>query len=262
MRFTIVTPVRNGMPWLPECVASVAGQTGVEVEHIILDPGSTDGTREWLEANADGARTRLIFEPDEGQTSALRRGFAEATGDVFGWLNADDALEPGALAVAGAALAGDPGALAVTGRCVLVDADGRATGEIPLVADTSPRGLLRSPTNLAQPATFFRRRAYQAVGGLNPSLDLAMDVDLWLRIAARGRILREDRVLARFRIHPDAKSVARLPAAIRQDLAIRLRHGMPPWSRAARHLLRYGVLGPARDAVLRRVGLSREPARE
>lgn len=261
MRFTIITPVLNGMPWLPECVGSIARQRDeVEIEHIVLDPGSTDGTREWLEANTDRADTRLIFERDAGQTSALRRGFDEATGDVFGWLNADDLLEPGALATAAAALEAEPEAVAVTGRCVLLDPSGEATGEIPLLEDTSLRGILRSVTNLAQPATFFRRAAYEAVGGLDPSLDLAMDLDLWLKLAARGRILGCDAVLARFRIHPDAKTVAGLRAAMRQDLALRLRRGMRPWSPAGRHLLRYGVLAPVRDAVLRRVGLKRRKA--
>lgn len=256
MRFTLITPVLNGMPWLPECVGSVASQRGdVEIEHIVLDPGSTDGSREWLEANTDPADTRLIFEQDAGQTSALRRGFEEGTGDVFGWLNADDLLERGALAAASAALEADPEAVAVTGRCVLLDPSGEATGEIPLLEDTSVRGILSSPTNLAQPATFFRRRAYETVGGLDPSLDLAMDVDLWLKLAALGRIIRTDAVLARFRIHPDAKTVAGLAAAMRQDLALRLRRGMRPWSPAGRHLLRYGVLAPARDAVLRRLGM-------
>ena len=262
MRFTIVTPVLNGMPWLPECVASVARQrSSAAVEHIVLDPGSTDGTREWLEAKTDRADTRLVFEPDVGQTAALRRGFAEATGDVFGWLNADDLLESGALAAAAAALESDPKAVAVTGRCILMDPGGNVTGEIPLLPDTSLPGLLHSPTNLAQPATFFRRSAYEAVEGLDPRLDLAMDVDLWLKLAKRGRILREDRVLARFRIHPDAKSVARLSAAVRQDLAVRLRRGMPPWSRAARHLIRHGVLAPARDVVQRRLAPGRRPQR-
>jgi len=257
MRFSVVTPVLNGMPWLPAAVASVDAQrVDVDVEHVILDGGSNDGSRAWLEANA--ARAQLVFERDDGQSDAIARGFARATGDVLLWLNADDLLEPGALAKAAAALTAAPGACGVSGACLLVDEEGRVTGAIP----TPPGGafdvLIAHPHNLAQPATFFRRSAFDACGGLDRALVYAMDVDLWMKLARRGAFtLLPDEVLARFRIQRAAKTVKHAAAAAREDLAVRRRHGMSWSTPAARALVRFGFVQPALLSVARRVGLRR-----
>ena len=245
MRISIVTPVLNGMPWLPEAVESVAGQRAeVDVEHLIRDGGSTDGSRDWL---ADHARLgyQVSLEEDGGQTDALAVGFDHASGDVFGWLNADDVLEPGALARVAEAFEAHPDAVIVSGSCLLIGSDGEILGAIPTPPRPEFEQLLRHPTNLAQPATFCRAEAYRRVGGLNRRYNLAMDVDLWFRLARVGRVvLLRDVVLARFRLHPNAKSVVAAAATCRQDFSIRRRHGMPLTSAAARALVRHAMLDP------------------
>jgi len=269
MTVTIVTPVYNGMPWLPECVQSVARQRdGVEIEHLVYDGGSTDGTTEWLREHAS-LGYEAIIGPDGGQTDALMKGFSRATGDILAWLNADDLLEPGALRRVVDVFAADPELAMVTAACLLIDADGAIIGAIaPPPTVTSPE-LLRFPTNPAQPATFFKADAYREAGGLDPRYDLAMDTDLWLKLARTGRIqILPTEVLARFRLHPDAKSVAGSGAAARQDLRIRRGFGLPlrsracialiragyirpvtsPWTRAARRVARRVLLGPQADA--------------
>ena len=255
MRYTIVTPVFNGMPWLPAAIESVAAQReDVELEHLVLDGGSTDGSRDWLAAHADLGFT-LIAEPDEGQTDALAKGFDRATGDILGWLNADDLYEPGALAAVRDAFAANPDAVLVSGGCLLIDPDSVVTGSIPMPPVSTFAELLRFPTNLPQPATLFRAETYRAIGGLDRSYDLAMDVDLWMRLARQGSIVTmPDRTLARFRLHPNAKSVAGITAAIREDLRARRRAGLPPWSVAARYLAYHGYWRPLRDAVRARLG--------
>lgn len=131
MQFTIVTPVLNGMPWLAETMDSVARQTpDVEVEHIVFDSGSTDGSREWLRDHA-GKHVKLKFEPDQGQTDALIKGFAAASGDIFGWLNADDILEPGALRRLAAEFEARPDAALVSGSALLIGPTGAIVGAIP-----------------------------------------------------------------------------------------------------------------------------------
>ena len=251
---TIVTPVFNGMPWLPEAVRSVAAQRGdVEVEHLILDAGSTDGSREWLHAN-DSLGFRAVFEPDRGQTDALAKGFAMSTGHILGWLNADDILESGALATVARTFDREPDAAIVSGRCVLIDGHGAHVGEIEVPPGSSLGALLRHPTNLAQPATFFRSDRYRQVGGLDRRYNLAMDVDLWFRLARTGRvILLPDETLARFRLHPKAKSVSDLNGAIREDLSIRLKNGAPLLSPAVRVLFIHGYVLPPLRAVRRRL---------
>jgi glycosyltransferase involved in cell wall biosynthesis len=245
MRISIVTPVLNGMPWLPETVDSVAAQRGdVDVEHLLRDGGSTDGSREWLASHA-ALGYQIALERDSGQTDALAVGFDHATGDVFGWLNADDVLAPGALKRVAEAFVAHPEAVIVSGSCLLVGPDGAILGAIPTPPRPELGRLLRHPANLAQPATFFRAEAYRKVGGLNRRYDLAMDVDLWFRLASVGPVvLLRDVVLAQFRLHPNAKSVVAAAAASREDFSIRRRHGMPLSSPAGRALLRHGFLDP------------------
>lgn len=268
MKVTVVTPVYNGMPWLPESMYSIAEQRrdGVDLEHLVYDGGSTDGSAEWLREHTS-LGYEAIIGPDDGQTDALIKGFNRATGQVLAWLNSDDLLEPGALKRIVDVFAADPRLAMVTAACLLIDSTGAITGAIPTPPVGTLDGLLRCPTNPAQPATFFSAEAYRRSGGLDRQYDLAMDVDLWLKLAKTGPIqILPTEVLARFRVHPDAKSVARYGTTVRQDLRIRRLHGMPlrsragiqliragyvrpvvsPWKHAFRRLARWVVLGPSR----------------
>lgn len=255
VNFSIVTPVLNGMPWLPACVRSVEAQRAeVSVEHIILDGGSTDGSREWLRAHA--ALATVILAPDGGQSDAIDRGIRLATGDIAAWLNADDEYPAGALRAVEAAFEAHPDAVAVAGVCLATDSAGDITCVALPPRDCSLQGLLRSPNNPPQPSVFFRRAAYLACGGVDRRFDLAMDVDLWLKLAARGAILPlPAAVLSRFRVHPAAKSQRGAAAAAREDLSIRRRYGMPLLSPAGLTLLRdgyvYAVLRPVYRATVR-----------
>jgi GT2 family glycosyltransferase len=238
LRFTLITPVLNGMPWLPDAVSSVARQReqGVEVEHIVLDGGSTDGSREWLLAHPE-LGCDLRFQPDHGQTDALATGFASATGELLGWLNSDDVLEPGALKAALDVFVASPDVVMVSGVCLFIDRADRITGAMVPPREATVAGLVQVRMNPAQPSTFFRADAYARAGGLDRSLNLAMDVDLWIRLARTGRyVVLPDRVLSRYRVHPGAKSERMAWASAREDLAVRRRNGMKWRSHAGRQL--------------------------
>jgi glycosyltransferase involved in cell wall biosynthesis len=245
MKVTVVTPVYNGMPWLPECIGSVAEQRrDVEVEHFVYDGGSTDGSAEWLREHTS-LGYEAIIGPDGGQTDALVKGFSRATGEIFGWLNADDVLEPGALKRVVDVFAADPSLAMVVGACLFIDSHGAVTGAVGSIPVPTLKGLLCLPWNPPQPATFFSAQAYRNGEGLDRRYDLAMDIDLWLKLAKVGPIqIIPTEVLARFREHPNAKSVARGGAAVRQSLRIRRRHGMPLRSRAAVSLIYSGFVLP------------------
>ncbi len=252
-------PVLNGMPWLPEAVASVRGQLG-PVELIVCDGGSTDGSREWLTDHA-ASDTRLVFEPDSGQSEAIARGLDGAHGDIVGWLNADDRFADDAFELIRAVMRAYPDAPLVSGGCELIDEDGRVIGRIPVPPDGSRRGLLHHPTNLAQPATLFRRAAYDATGGLDPALHYAMDVDLWLKLTRLGdAVLLRDRTVAQFRIHPAAKTTRAATAMIREDLQVRIRHGLSPLSPTALQLGRAAYLGPLKARARDRLRGGRDPS--
>jgi glycosyltransferase involved in cell wall biosynthesis len=252
LRFTIITPVFNGMPWLPDAINSVARQRAtVDVEHLVLDGGSTDGSASWLAEHRD-LGYELVSEPDAGQTDALAKGFARATGTILGWLNADDLLEPGALSVVAATFDAEQNAVMVSGACLFINDQGTILGAMRTPPDPTFRGLLTRRVNPPQPATFFRADAYHEAGGLDLGFDLAMDVDLWLRLARVGRyVILPQHILARYRVHPSSKSERMAAASARDDLRARRRNGMPWRSLAGVALVRAAYVAPA-VAPLRR----------
>lgn len=239
MKFSIVTPVRNGMPWLPACVASVAAQRAdVELEHLILDALSTDGTREWLEANQH-LGYRFASERDAGMTDALIKGFAATSGEILGWLNADDLFEPGALRTVASVFAERPSAAMVGGVCLVIDETGKIIGTFTTPPGTTRRELLLRLQTPPQPATFFSRAAYERVGGLDRRYHLAMDVDLFIRLPDAGDVVwLADTILARFRRHAGSQTTADMVSAAKQDLQVRRRLGMPMRSHAGIALLK------------------------
>jgi glycosyltransferase involved in cell wall biosynthesis len=248
VRFTIVTPVLNGMPWLPEAVSSVARQrddADFEIEHIVFDGGSTDGSREWLVGHPE-LGCELRFQPDHGQTDALVVGFDAARGELLGWLNADDVLEPGTLKTVHDLFAESPDVVMVSGACLFIDLNGRVIGAMATPLTPSFEGLVQTRINPPQPSTFFTAAAYSQVGGLDRGLNLAMDLDLWIKLARVGRyVVLPDRVLARYRVHPQAKSERMARASAREDLKVRRRNGMAWRSQAGGELFRTLYFRPA-----------------
>lgn len=243
-RFSVVMPSFNQVQCLEEAVVSVLDQgRGPDVELLVMDPGSTDGSRELLVSLADRYGDRLVpcFEPDRGQSDAINRGMARARGAVLGWLNSDDRLRPGALAAVDAVLGEDPRAERrwTYGRAGMMDAAGRPCSQW-IVRYKSWRGRrfsrlrLLTENFLPQMSVFFSRALWESVGGLDPELDLDMDYDLWLRFAqvAEPVILR--RTLADFRVHGAAKGSRR--AGEQLDAAYRT---------ARRHARGLGIRGSA-----------------
>lgn len=207
--FSIVTPCLDAAATLEQALESVRSQGYPRVEHVVVDGGSADGTLAVLE-RAEGVR--YLSEPDRGLSDAVNKGIRMATGDVIGWLNADDAYEPGALHAVGRALAERPDAVWATGRCRIVDGHG---AEIRKPVTAYKNFFLRrysfplylSHNFISSPATFARRAALGEVGLLSESYRYSMDYDLWLRLARRYRPLVLDRDLAVFRMEPGSLSM-------------------------------------------------------
>lgn len=238
-RITIVTPCLNAAGTLERCLASVRAQGYPELEHIVVDGGSTDGTLELLQA-ADGVR--FISEPDEGRPDGVNKGVRMATGDVIGFLNADDCYEPGALAVVGEAFSADPEVMWLTGYCRIVDGAGE---EIRRPITRYKNFLLRHfsfPLYLTQnfvsdPATFVRRAALEAVGPLDNRYRISHDYDLWLRVARRWPPIVLERYLSNFRMVEGTLSMAGFEHQFREhEQVARLRgdgHRLPVAANAA-----------------------------
>jgi glycosyltransferase involved in cell wall biosynthesis len=200
--FTIVTPCLNGAATLPQALASVREQDYAgEVEHLVIDGGSTDGTLEVLEQ----AGVRYLSEPDRGLSDAVNKGIRMAHGDMIGWLNADDVYLPGALGRVGKAFVEHADALWVTGPCLIMGADGQ---EIRSAVTRYKNLFLRRYSyrlHLVQnfvscPSTFVRRDAFDRIGLLDERFKYSMDYDLWLRLGRLQAPIVIDAPLASFRM--------------------------------------------------------------
>jgi len=206
-RVSIVTPSYNQARFLEATIQSVLAQDYPNLEYIIVDGGSTDGSVEIIRRYAD----RLawwVSEPDRGQTDAINKGFAHASGEIFAWLNSDDTYEPGAVAEAAAFLAAHPQVGLVYGDASFIDAEGRVIGRFN-ARQTSLKRLRRGGVYIPQQAAFWRADLWHQVGPLDPSFYFAMDYDLWVRLAQVSEIrYLPGRVWANFRLHGDAKTIA------------------------------------------------------
>ncbi|MCP1335362.1 glycosyltransferase [Futiania mangrovi] len=200
MRVSVVTISFNQGRFLRHALASVRAQKGVEVEHILVDPGSTDGSREVVaEAAARGAVA--VLEPDSGPADGLNKGLARASGEAVAFLNADDMLLPGALAAAVTALQARPGAACVHGHARLIDGAGKRIGTAR-ATPLSVRGYFRGWATIVQPAMVFRTQAVRGAGGFNAQNRIAWDAELILAMLAEDA--RFDMVggeWAAFRLH-------------------------------------------------------------
>ena len=197
---SVVTPCLDPGPRLSRCIESVRNQTYGNVEHVIMDGGSTDGTVKLLRSSSV---SRWVSEPDRGQTDALNKGFALCTGELLGWVAADDTLTPTAIEAVVRALAVDCDAGWAYGD-VRVDEPGRTWVFRP-PPNLSMRDFeLNNP--LAQPGAFLRREALSSVGPLDESLHFAMDMELWMRLVKRGISgAYVPEILATFEVHRESK---------------------------------------------------------
>jgi glycosyltransferase involved in cell wall biosynthesis len=204
MKFSVVTISFNQRQYLAEALGSVLTQDYPAVEYIVVDPGSTDGSRQLIE-EFRGQLAGIVFEPDHGAAEGLNKGFQRATGDIFGFLNSDDVLLPGALRSVGNAFARNPDCDIVMGNGFTIDAHGKRIRRIRAAGFTLDRYFYGGATWLQQ-ATFFRRAAFEAVGGFNVNNRSCWDGELLVDMIRRGsRVKYLDQDLALFRIH--AKSI-------------------------------------------------------
>ena len=169
-------------------------EAGVDLEYIVMDGGSNDGSLELLRSFGD-AIDLIISEPDQGPADAINKGFALATGDVVAWLNADDRYTAGALQRVQQGFADHPEAAFVFGHCPIVDLQGEEIRKgitrfkeafFPL----SSRFTFQCINYLSQPACFFRRSAVEAAGPLRLDLTAAWDYEFLLRMWREGKGVR------------------------------------------------------------------------
>lgn len=237
-KISVVTPSFNQGHYIEETIRSVLDQDYANVEYIVMDGGSTDQTVSILERYADRI-AYWVSAKDAGQSDALERGFAHATGDILGWINSDDALAPGALrAIAAAFEDGQADVVAgvvdvmSNGELVYHHRTGLSEGPLETEKLLDLGGEWLTGRFFYQPEVYFTRAIYEAAGNtIDVGLHYSMDYDLWVRLAQSGARIRPiDFPIARFRVHPDQKTSATatyLPELTAHANAFRRRLGMP-----------------------------------
>lgn len=200
MKISIVTLSFNQRAYLQEALDSVLSQGYPDLEYIIVDPGSTDGSQEVIKSYGNRI-AHTVFEPDRGAADGLNKGFAQATGDVFGFLNADDILFPGALNRIAAFFEADPECDMVMGNGYVIDGSGRKIRHI-IARDFTVRRYFYGGTSWMQQSTFFRSERFLSSSKFNLQNRTCWDGELFVTMAnlgARVGYLNAD--LSGFRIH-------------------------------------------------------------
>ena len=202
-KISIITVSYNQVDFIESNIKSVIAQNYPNVEHIIIDAGSTDGTLDILKKY--DKQLNWISEPDNGQSDGLNKGFKKASGEIIGWINSDDALYENALYEVAKFFQENSNEIAVVGDQMIIDED----NNIVKVINSCPYSydyLLNYAKGITQNSTFFKKDVFNKIGYLDESLHYAMDHDLFIRIASIKNIPYISKTLAQFRRQPNAKT--------------------------------------------------------
>jgi glycosyltransferase involved in cell wall biosynthesis len=204
-KISIITPSYNQGRYIEATILSVLEQGYPNLEHIVIDGGSTDGTLDILDRYP---HLTVISEPDRGQADAVNKGLRLANGDIIGWLNSDDTYCPGALAGAAETIDPGKGVCIAMGRCAYIDEAGAPTGTEHPSEFTGHRRVVEiwRGYTIPNPAVFFHRIVYEECGGLDETLYFALDYDLFCRYTRHFAITAVDRLWATYRLHRSAKT--------------------------------------------------------
>lgn len=222
-KISVITPSLNQGRYIGRTLRSVLEQNYPNLEYIVVDGGSTDGTVEILK-KYEGSLT-WISEKDSGQSEAINKGMRMATGDILAYLNSDDMLEPGVLTAVAERFMSNPSIMWLTGSCRIIDQDDREVRSIitaykNLLLDHYRYTLLLIANPISQPATFWKKEVLDEIGFFDPGESLVMDYDYWLRIGKRYQPAIMDENLAAFRLHPQSKTSLGRFLMIRRECAV------------------------------------------
>ncbi len=204
MRVSIIAPVYNSAAFIEESIQSVLNQTYSNIEYIIMDGGSTDGTVEIAQRYGD--RLTIISEPDNGQSDAINKGWKRATGDILAWLNADDLYYPDTVEKAVAHFQANPQTMWLYGLASFLDENGEPGHYRYPTFPWDYDKLLTFGDYIVQPTVFLRREVIEQFGYLDESLHFGMDYEYWLRIGKTYPADYVPAVRAKVKIFQETKS--------------------------------------------------------
>lgn len=205
---SIVVPSYNHARYLSAAVESVLAQDYGKVELIVIDDGSTDGSREVLERF--GKRFHWEVQANRGQAATLNKGWTMSRGDILAYLSADDVLLPSAVSRSVAVLERNPDVVLTYCDFNLIDPDSNVIRRVR-APDFEYRDMVIRMICHPGPGAFFRRRAFEQAGPWHTGYRQHADLEFWLRLGLHGRFQRIPEVLAAFRVHPGSQSFSSVP---------------------------------------------------
>ena len=249
--FSIIVPSLNQPDYLEECLESIIGQDGVDLEIIVIDGGSEEDSLNRLR-RYEKHFAHFLSEPDRGQADAINKGLAAAGGSIVGWLNTDDFYEPQGLSAIAEAYREEPDRPLYLGNGYRIDAvTERKRLYYPADFEYQREAILWGENPILQPAAFINAKALAALSPpLDPNLHYAMDTDLWIRLSAMGNPLFVDRVVANNREHPSTKSLTGGWTRFEEIRQVAERHTGCPLTPGALHVLLSNIDECARDPDL------------
>lgn len=213
LKISVVTVCYNMAPYIEQTLCSVLDTAYPNLEYIVIDGGSTDGTQEII-ARYRNRLAYYVSEPDAGMYDAIAKGFRHATGEILAWLNADDCYFPWTLQSVSNIFSMWKEVQWIGGRYAFLDSAGALAQIYPKCSARSQRdighGWCRQDVlgPLQQESMFWRRELYLRSGGIDSSYRLAGDFELWMRFAVHAPLVKVDKPLAAFRRRADSLSVA------------------------------------------------------
>ena len=203
-KITVVTPSFNQGQFIEATIQSVLGQEYPNLEYIICDGGSTDGTVDILK-KYDDKIAWWCSEKDKGQSNAINKGMRRATGDIVCWINSDDVLLPGALLAVAKFYSNHPDTDFANGYTVEIDKEGTIINFTHIIM--SHFFFRHGCYNISQPGMFWKRAIFDKIGYLDESFHAKMDVEWLIRVYEAGlKVRRINRNLGAIRIYPETKT--------------------------------------------------------
>ena len=270
-RISVVTPSLNQAPFLEQTILSVLNQQYPNLEYVVIDGGSTDGSIDIIRKYEH----RLAYwasEPDTGQYAAINKGFAHTTGEIMAWLNSDDKYLEWTFSTVAEVMTELPRIEWLTSLFQLFwDQQGRAmrceshpgfSRELVLRGGTLPGCGWPAWAFIQQESTFWRRSLWEKAGGrLNTDYSFAGDYDLWIRFAEQAELYSLSVPLAGFRQHPSQKTAKNMPEYLREARTCFQTHGgrrpnpfkgfwLKNWGKLLRYLQRRHAYACAQQGFL------------
>ncbi|MHB8643780.1 MAG: glycosyltransferase family 2 protein [Gaiellaceae bacterium] len=205
MKVSIVTPSYNQAQFLEETIVSVLEQDYPDIEYVVVDDGSTDGSLE-IARSYESRLQKLVVQENAGQVAAINRGFGHVSGALMAYVNSDDTLLPGAVSEMVAEFEADPGLALVYGDALYTDAMSSRNGYLTSRAWDPPAMVRNCDNHVVQPSSMWTRRAWELGGPFDERAYYYFDFEFYLRLSEHGSAKHVAKPWSTYRLHPTSKS--------------------------------------------------------